>query len=68
MSQLMALIFVLLLMFRHLKKPCGQRVVLGPVQPELLLASVNASGVGLTAVAIPARSPARMNSVQAIRA
>ena len=56
----------LLNLFSH---PDGSALFSAQLDPMLvLLASVVACGVGLAAAAIPARSAARMDPVQAIRA
>ena len=56
--------------FSHIfKSPDGRALFSAPLDPMLvLLAFVVACGVGLAAAAIPARSAARMDPVQAIRA
>lgn len=60
----------LLVVFSHIfKSPDGSPLFSAQLDPMLvLLASVVACGVGLAAAAIPARSAARMDPVQAIRA
>ncbi|ABM35407.1 ABC transporter permease [Polaromonas naphthalenivorans] len=65
-----ALAFGLLVVFSHVfKSPDGGSLFSAQLDPMLvLLASVVACGVGLAAAAIPARSAARMDPVQAIRA
>ena len=65
-----ALAFGLLVVFSHIfKSPDGSARFSAQLDPMLvLLASVVACGVGLAAAAIPARSAARMDPVQAIRA
>ena len=65
-----ALAFGLLVVFSHIfKSPDGSALFSAQLDPMLvLLASVVACGVGLAAAAIPARSAARMDPVQAIRA
>ncbi len=65
-----ALAFSLLVVFSHVfKSPDGGSLFSAKLDPMLvLLASVVACGVGLAAAAIPARSAARMDPVQAIRA
>lgn len=65
-----ALAFGLLVVFSHVfKSPDGSSLFSAQLDPMLvLLASVVACGVGLAAAAIPARSAARMDPVQAIRA
>ena len=65
-----ALAFGLLVVFSHVfKSPDGSALFSAQLDPMLvLLASVVACGVGLAAAAIPARSAARMDPVQAIRA
>ena len=65
-----ALAFGLLVVFSHVfKSPDGSAMFAAQLDPMLvLLASVVACGVGLAAAAIPARSAARMDPVQAIRA
>jgi lipoprotein-releasing system permease protein len=65
-----ALAFSLLVVFsRVFKSPDGGSLFSAQLDPMLvLLASVVACGVGLAAAAIPARSAARMDPVQAIRA
>ena len=65
-----ALAFGLLVVFSHIfKSPDGSALISAQLDPMLvLLASVVACGVGLAAAAIPARSAARMDPVQAIRA
>ena len=65
-----ALAFGLLVVFSHIfKSPDGGSLFSPQLDPMLvLLASVVACGVGLAAAAIPARSAARMDPVQAIRA
>ena len=65
-----ALAFSLLVVFSHVfKSPDGGSLFSAQLDPMLvLLASVVACGVGLAAAAIPARSAARMDPVQAIRA
>ncbi|CAN5347698.1 ABC transporter permease [soil metagenome] len=65
-----ALAFGLLVVFSHIfKSPDGGSLFSAQLDPMLvLLASVVACGVGLAAAAIPARSAARMDPVQAIRA
>ena len=65
-----ALAFGLLVVFSHVfKSPDGGSLFSPQLDPMLvLLASVVACGVGLAAAAIPARSAARMDPVQAIRA
>ena len=65
-----ALAFGLLVVFSHIfKSPDGSALFSAQLDPMLvLLASVVACGVGLTAAAIPARSAARMDPVQATRA
>jgi len=64
------LAFGLLAVFSHVSKgPDGNSLFSAELDPMLvLLASVVACGVGLAAAAIPARSAARMDPVQAIRA
>lgn len=64
------LAFGLLVVFSHIfKSPDGGSLFSPQLDPMLvLLASVVACGVGLAAAAIPARSAARMDPVQAIRA
>ncbi len=64
-----ALAFGLLVVFSHVfKSPDGSPLFSAQLDPMLvLLASVVACGVGLAAAAIPARSAARMDPVQAIR-
>ena len=65
-----ALAYGLLVVFSHVfKSPDGSAMFVAQLDPMLvLLASVVACGVGLAAAAIPARSAARMDPVQAIRA
>ncbi len=65
-----ALAFGLLVVFSHIfNSPDGSALFSAQLDPMLvLLASVVACGVGLAAAAIPARSAARMDPVQAIRA
>ena len=65
-----ALAFSLLVVFSHVfKSPDGGSLFSAQLDPMLvLLASVVACGVGVVAAAIPARSAARMDPVQAIRA
>ena len=65
-----ALAFGLLVVFSHVFKSLdGSPLFSAQLDPMLvLLASVVACGVGLAAAAIPARSAARMDPVQAIRA
>ncbi|MEP6587195.1 MAG: FtsX-like permease family protein [Polaromonas sp.] len=65
-----ALAFGLLVVFSHVfKSPDGGSLFSAQLDPMLvLLASVVACGVGVAAAAIPARSAARMDPVQAIRA
>lgn len=65
-----ALAFSLLVVFSHIfKSPDGSPLFSPQLDPMLvLLASVVACGVGLAAAAIPARSAARLDPVQAIRA
>ena len=65
-----ALAFGLLVVFSFIfKSPDGSPLFSPQLDPMLvLLASVVACGVGLAAAAIPARSAARMDPVQAIRA
>ena len=65
-----ALAFGLLVVFSFVfKSPDGSPLFSPQLDPMLvLLASVVACGVGLAAAAIPARSAARMDPVQAIRA
>ena len=65
-----ALAFSLLVVFSHVfKSPDGSPLFAAQLDPMLvLLASVVACGVGLAAAVIPARSAARMDPVQAIRA
>ena len=65
-----ALAYGLLVIFSHVfKSPDGSPLFAAELQPALvLLASVVACGVGLVAAVIPARSAARMDPVQAIRA
>ena len=65
-----ALAFSLLVVFSHVfKSPDGSPLFSAQLDPMLvLLASVVACGVGLAAAAVPARSAARMDPVQAIRA
>lgn len=65
-----ALAFSLLVVFSHVfKSPDGGSLFSAQLDPMLvLLASVVACGVGVAAAAIPARSAARMDPVQAIRA
>lgn len=65
-----ALAYGLLVVFSHVfKSPDGSALFSAQLDPMLvLLASVVACGVGLAAAAIPARSAARMDPVQAIRA
>ena len=65
-----ALAFSLLVVFsRVFKSPDGGSLFSAQLDPMLvLLASVVACGVGLAAAAIPARSAAKMDPVQAIRA
>lgn len=64
-----ALAFTLLVVFSHVfKSPDGGSLFSAQLDPMLvLLASVVACVVGLAAAAIPARSAARMDPVQAIR-
>ena len=64
------LAFSLLVVFSHVfKSPDGSILFTAQLDPMLvLLASVVACGVGLAAAVIPARSAARMDPVQAIRA
>ena len=64
-----ALAFGLLVVFSHIfKSPDGNPLFSAQLDPMLVaLASVVACGVGLAAAAIPARSAARMDPVQAIR-
>ena len=64
------LAFALLVVFSHIfKSPDGSPLFAAQLDAGLvLLASVVACGVGLAAAAIPARSAARMDPVQAIRA
>lgn len=64
------LAFSLLVVFSHIfKSPDGSTLFTAQLDPMLvLLASVVACGVGLAAAVIPARSAARMDPVQAIRA
>ena len=64
-----ALAFILLVVFsRVFKSPDGSSLFSAQLDPMLVvLASVVACGVGLAAAAIPARSAARMDPVQAIR-
>ena len=65
-----ALAYGLLVVFSQVfKSPDGSAMFAAQLDPMLvLLASVVACGVGLAAAAIPARSAARMDPVQAIRA
>ncbi len=65
-----ALAFGLLVVFSHVfKSPDGSAMFAAQLDPMLVaMASVVACGVGLAAAAIPARSAARMDPVQAIRA
>ena len=65
-----ALAYALLVVFSHVfKSPDGSAMFAAQLDPMLvLLASLVACGVGLAAAAIPARSAARMDPVQAIRA
>ena len=65
-----ALAFSLLVVFSHVfKSPDGSPLFSAQLDPMLvLLASLVACVVGLAAAAIPARSAARMDPVQAIRA
>jgi lipoprotein-releasing system permease protein len=65
-----ALAYGLLVVFsRVFKSPDGSAMFAAQLDPMLvLMASVVACGVGLAAAAIPARSAARMDPVQAIRA
>ncbi len=65
-----ALAYGLLVVFSYIfKSPDGSALFSAQLDPMLvLLASVVACGVGLAAAAIPARSAARMDPVQAIRA
>ena len=65
-----ALAYGLLVVFSYVfKSPDGSAMFAAQLDPMLvLLASLVACGVGLAAAAIPARSAARMDPVQAIRA
>jgi len=65
-----ALAYALLVVFSHVfKSPDGSAMFAAQLDPMLVvLASVVACAVGLAAAAIPARSAARMDPVQAIRA
>ncbi|NTV87754.1 MAG: ABC transporter permease, partial [Burkholderiaceae bacterium] len=65
-----ALAYALLVVFSQVfKSPDGSAMFAAQLDPMLvLLASLVACGVGLAAAAIPARSAARMDPVQAIRA
>ena len=65
-----ALAWTLLTVFSHIyKNPDGSQLFVAELDPQLvLLASLVACGVGLAAAVIPARSAARMDPVQAIRA
>jgi lipoprotein-releasing system permease protein len=65
-----ALAYALLVIFSHIfKSPDGSPMFSPQLDPQLvLLASVVACGVGLAAAFVPARSAARMDPVQAIRA
>ena len=62
-------VFLLVVFPPIFNSPDGSALFSAQLDPMLvLLASVVAYGVGLTAAAIPARSAARMDPVQAIRA
>ena len=65
-----ALAYALLVVFSHVfKSPDGTAMFAPQLEPQLvLLASLVACGVGLLAALVPARSAARMDPVQAIRA
>ncbi|MCF8168287.1 MAG: ABC transporter permease [Rhodoferax sp.] len=65
-----ALAYGLLVLFSHIfKSPDGSAMFAAQLDPMLvLMASVVACGVGLVAAVVPARSAARMDPVQAIRA
>ena len=64
-----ALAYILLVVFSHIfKSPDGSPMFAAQLDPMLVLqASVVACAVGLAAAAIPARSAAKMDPVQAIR-
>jgi lipoprotein-releasing system permease protein len=65
-----ALAYGLLVLFSHIfKSPDGSVLFAAQLDPMLVvMASVVACGVGLAAAVVPARSAARMDPVQAIRA
>ena len=64
-----ALAYGLLVVFSHIfKSPDGSAMFAAQLDPMLVvMASLVACGVGVAAAAIPARSAARMDPVQAIR-